>query len=307
MDKISRLRAGSKSQLCQISLTTTAEGEEACIEALSSEFGVPASAYMDFETQVVRVSVYLEQTPPQLTQRINAVHARLRAARAGGLRVGQGRIECRPIKPENWAESWKRHFKPLSVGGAVLLRPSWSRQRAKRGQAVVVLDPGLSFGTGHHATTSFCLREVARFCRRGAGSLLDVGTGSGILAITAAKLRFKPIEAFDLDPEAVRVAQRNAIRNRVRDRIRIYQADVGKLPLRPVRRFDLVCANLISNLLLAERERIIARVAEGGILVLAGILKSEFSQVSRAFGDLGLQLVRQKNENEWASGAFVAR
>ena len=301
------MSAGSKSRLWQISLTTTAEAEEACIEALTGEFGVPASGYTDFENQSVRVSTYLETKPAQLTQRINAVRARLRAARAGGLRVGQGRIECRPMKRENWAESWKRHFKPLSIGGAVLLKPSWSRRRAKRGQVVVVLDPGLSFGTGHHATTSFCLREVVRFCRKGGGSLLDMGTGSGILAIAGAKLGCKPIEAFDFDPEAVRVAHKNAARNRVQDRIRMHQADVTKLPVRPVRRFNLVCANLISNLLLAERNRIVARVGEGGTLVLAGILRTEFSLVRKAFEELGMKLARQEDESEWASGAFARR
>jgi ribosomal protein L11 methyltransferase len=299
------MRAGSKSRLWQISLATTAEAEEACIEALSAEFGVPASGYTDFETQAVRVSAYLETKPKLLTQRINGVRARLRAGRAGGLRIGTGRIECRPMKRENWAESWKRHFKPLSIGGAVLLKPSWSRRQAKARQAVVVLDPGLSFGTGHHATTSFCLREVVRFCRKGGGSFLDMGTGSGILAIVAAKLNCKPITAFDFDPEAVRVARKNALNNRVQDRIRIDQADVTKLPLRPVHRFDLVCANLISNLLLAERKQISTRVAEGGTLVLAGILRTEFSGVRKAFEKLGMQLVRQKHEKEWASGAFV--
>jgi ribosomal protein L11 methyltransferase len=299
------MSANSKSGLWQICLTTTVEAEEACLEALSAEFGVPASGYTDFETKAVQVSAYLETKPTQLTQHIDAVRGRLRAVRAGGLQVGSGRIECRAIKRENWAESWKRHFKPLSIGGAVLLKPSWSQRRAKAGQVVVVLDPGLSFGTGHHATTSFCLREVVRFCRKGRGSLLDVGSGSGILAIAGAKLGCRPIEAFDFDAEAVRVAGKNAARNRVRERIRIYQADVTKLLLRPTRRFDLVCANLISNLLLAERKRIVARVTEGGTLVLAGILRPEFPQVRKAFEDLGMRLIRQRAEKEWASGAFV--
>jgi ribosomal protein L11 methyltransferase len=299
------MSAVSKSRLWQINLTTTAEAEEAGIEALSAEFGVPASGYTDFETKAVQVSAYLEAKPANLERCLNAVRARLRSAKAAGLRIGPGTLECRPMKRENWAESWKRHFKPLCIGGALLLKPSWSRRRAKPGQSVVVLDPGLSFGTGHHATTSFCLREVVRFCRGGGGSLLDVGAGSGILAIAGAKLGTRPIEAFDFDPEAVRVARKNAQRNRVFHRIRLHQADVTKLPVRPALRFDLVCANLISNLLLAERRRIAARVAEGGTLVLAGILQTEFLQVRQAFEELGFELVRQKAEKEWVSGAFA--
>jgi ribosomal protein L11 methyltransferase len=299
------MSAASKSRLWEISLNTTVEAEEACAEAMSAEFAVPASGYTDFETQAVRVSVYLENNPKQLAQRINAIRSRLRAARAGGLSIGTGRIQCRRMKRENWAESWKRHFKPVAIGGSLLLKPSWSRRRARPGQAVVVLDPGLSFGTGHHATTSFCLREVVRFSHGVGGSLLDMGTGSGILAIAGAKLKCKPVEAFDFDPEAVRIARKNARNNRIQERIHIYQADVTKLPLQPECQFDLVCANLISTLLLAERRRIIARVAGGGTLVLAGILRTEFARVRKAFEELGMQLVRQKDEKEWASGAFI--
>jgi len=148
---------------------------------------------------------------------------------------------------------------------------------------------------------------VVRFCKSGGGSFIDIGTGSGILAIAAAKLGAKPIEAFDFDPEAVRVAKENARRNRVERKLKLTQQDVTKIPRKPLRRFDLVCANLISNLLVAERERIIARVAPTGTLVLAGILQTEFDSVRKSFESRGLQLVRQRNEKEWASGAFIFR
>jgi len=144
-----------------------------------------------------------------------------------------------------------------------------------------------------------------RFCGRGGGSFLDMGTGSGILAIAAAKLGCQPVEAFDYDPESVRVARENARRNRVEPRILLKRADLTKLPRRAGRQFDLVCANLISNLLMAEREKIVSRVAAGGTLVLAGILATEFPQVCRSFEAMGMKLVRQRMEREWASGAFV--
>ncbi len=135
-------------------------------------------------------------------------------------------------------------------------------------------------------------------------SFLDIGTGSGILAIAAAKLGYKPVHAFDFDPEAVRVARANARVNQVGRKIKIARGDVTKLPLRPARKFDLVCANLISNLLIAERRRIVAQLNPGGTLVLAGILKSEFAQVQKAFEALGLKLVAAKSEKEWRSGSF---
>jgi ribosomal protein L11 methyltransferase len=133
---------------------------------------------------------------------------------------------------------------------------------------------------------------------------LDIGTGSGILAIAAAKLGYQPVRAFDFDPESVRVARANARVNQVQAKIKITRDDATKLPLRPPRRYDLVCANLISNLLIAERRRIVAQLNRGGNLVLAGILKSEFAQVQSAFEEQGLKLVAAKNEKEWRSGSF---
>lgn len=292
-------------KLWQVCITTTAEGEEAAFEALTSEFGVTASGYTDFETHRVSVSSYLETKPSTLAVSLKSVRARLLAAKQGGLCIGTGTVIVRVVRRENWAEAWKRHFKPMSIGRALLLKPSWSRRRAKPGQKVIVLDPGLSFGTGHHATTSYCLREVVRFCGRGGGALLDMGTGSGILAIAAAKLGCRDIAAFDFDPEAIRVARANARRNRVSEKLRLTRADLTKQARKPARRFDLVCANLISNLLMAERAKIIARVAPGGTLVLAGILKTEFEAVRVAFVAKGMRLVRRREEKEWASGAFV--
>ena len=135
-------------------------------------------------------------------------------------------------------------------------------------------------------------------------SFLDIGTGSGILAIAAAKLGYAPVEAFDFDPDAVRVARENARKNGVEARLVPTRGDITRLPLRPARQFDLVCANLISNLLIAERRRIVNRLKPGGRLVLAGILAVEFTEVERAFADLQLRLCASRAENEWKSGAF---
>jgi ribosomal protein L11 methyltransferase len=133
---------------------------------------------------------------------------------------------------------------------------------------------------------------------------LDIGTGSGILAIAAVKLGCKPVRAFDFDPQAVRVARANARVNHVEGKLKITRDDVIKLPLHLTQKYDLVCANLISNLLIAERRRIVAHLNPGGALVLAGILKSEFAQVQTAFEDLRMKFVTSKSEKEWRSGAF---
>jgi len=308
--------------LWRISVTTTLEAEEAVMELLGEIFGQPASSHFNVETLVSIVSVFAPNKTIQAREVRGQVSAGLKRIQSCGLNIGSGTIKTAKVRREDWSESWKRHFKAIEIGNALLIKPSWIKRKPRKNQAVVILDPGLSFGTGQHATTSFCLHQIvaavgrppqtpkkskdAALCRGAATgkSFLDIGTGSGILAIAAAKLGYQPVRAFDFDPESVRVAVANARVNQVAGKIKITQDDVTKQPMRPVRQYDLVCANLISNLLIAERRRIVAQVKRGGTLVLAGILKTEFTQVQTAFEELGLKFVVGKNEKEWRSGSF---
>ena len=226
-----------------------------------------------------------------------------------GLSIGSGKVSFQKVKREDWAESWKRHFKAIEIGSALLIKPSWVKRRPKKAQAVIVLDPGLSFGTGQHATTSFCLHQLAsrrpRSMQPATRSFLDVGCGSGILAIAAAKLGYAPVDAFDFDPEAVRIARENARKNRVLRKIHITRGDVTRLPLRSQKKYDLICANLISTLLIGERARILARLKPKGVLVVAGILNNEFHLVQTAYESADLQLIASRVEKEWRSGTFT--
>ena len=134
-----------------------------------------------------------------------------------------------------------------------------------------------------------------------------MGTGSGILAISAAKLGYAPVLAFDFDPQCVRVAKANAATNRVGKKIRITRADLAKLPLRCAKQYDVVCANLLADLLITERDRILVRVKPDGMLVIAGILKREFPEVQTAYEAAGWFLVASKAQKEWRSGTFARR
>ena len=290
--------------LWRISVTTSLEAEDAVTELLGALTGKPAAAYFNLETGVSLVSIFSDQPIPK---KIRAeISNGLRELDDCGLKTGAGKILIAKVKREDWAESWKKHFKAIEIGRSLLVKPSWIKKQPRAGQAVILLDPGLSFGTGQHATTSFCLSEIARpgAEKSAKKSFLDIGTGSGILAIAADKLGFAPVQAFDFDPESVRVAKANAKVNRCSRAVKIFRGDVTKLPVRAEKTFDLVCANLISNLLLAERKKISARVARGGTLVLAGILAAEFGEVERAFGELGWKLAASKVEKEWRSGSF---
>ena len=292
--------------LWRISVTTTIEAEEAVTELLGETLGQPASSHFNVETQVSIVSVFGPRKLILAGAVREVVSAGVERIKSYGLNPGSGKIKTAQVRREDWSESWKRHFKAIEIGDALLIKPSWIKRKPRKNQAVVILDPGLSFGTGQHATTSFCLHQIVATVSREAAtpSCLDIGSGSGILAIAAAKLGCQPVRAFDFDPEAVRVALANARVNHAAGKIEITRDDVTSLTLRPVRKYDLVCANLISNLLIAERRRIIAQLNRGGTLVLAGILKSEFVQVQTAFEALGMKLAAGKSEKEWRSGSF---
>jgi ribosomal protein L11 methyltransferase len=297
-----------RTMLWRISVTTTPEAEDAVAELLESAFGQPICSWTDAETGVAVASVYVPTRPDWSRARQNELAAGLRQIASSGLNLGPGQILLKSIRKEDWAESWKLHFKPLVIGSALLLKPSWSRRLPRKGQAVVVLDPGLSFGTGQHPTTAFCLRQLVARRRPGRSqSCLDIGTGSGILAIAAARLGYAPVDAIDFDPEAVRTARANACRNGVERKIGFRRQDLTKLPRRSAQQYSLVCANLVASLLMAERERILTRLRADGVLVIAGILEKEFAQVQSSFETAGLRLVASRTQNEWRCGTFCWR
>jgi ribosomal protein L11 methyltransferase len=292
------LQTKSKS-LWRVSVATAPEAEDAVSELLGAVLGRTVSSYFNLETGASTVTVYCESKPTAFPSARQTILAGLRQIKYCGLKIGSSKITLATVRREDWAESWKRHFKPIEIGDALLVKPSWSKKTPRKNQAVVVLDPGLSFGTGQHPTTAFCLRALVRHRKnRPRWSFLD-------MAIAAAKLGYSPVHAFDFDPDAVRIARANARANRVQNKLRIMRADVTKLPVQAVRQYDLICANLISPLLISERRRIVARLNRGGTLVLAGILKSEFAQVQNVFAELGLKLAGRKMEGEWCSGAFI--
>ena len=292
--------------LFALTITTSLEAAEAVAELLLRESGQPAVTTHDRIRSVTRVVAYLDQENYLTPERRKALRQGLMGIRECGLDIGPARIGWSRIAPKDWRESWKRHFKALAVGKSLLIRPSWIQKKAHPGQQVLVLDPGLSFGTGQHPTTGFCLKEIVRLRPKTQNAaLLDVGTGSGILALAAAKVGYTPVQGFDFDPEAVRVARENAETNGLSHRVTLARGDVAKLSLKPRRAFHVVCANLTSDLLRLHARRLMAQVRPGGSLILAGILSEEYEGVRGVFGEFGATETRHERRREWTSGSFL--
>lgn len=207
------------------------------------------------------------------------------------------------LKKEDWAEVWKKYFPILPISDKLVIKPSWLEYTPKPGQAVVEIDPGMSFGTGQHATTSFCLYVLDLLAGEpGVRSVLDAGCGSGILAIAAAKLGYAPVDAFDYDPDAVRIAAENFALNAITS-ITPIVADAAVYRGRQDG-YDLVCANILGHLLRAYKLNIASWIRPGKYLALAGILSTEFDALAAEYTALGFSEIERRDEKEWTSGLF---
>jgi ribosomal protein L11 methyltransferase len=211
-----------------------------------------------------------------------------------------GELRTRVVHEEDWAESWKAHFPVLRVGRRLVIRPTWRRHRSRPGETVVALDPGMAFGTGLHPTTRLCLALVESLADRGqmeGGRVLDVGCGSGILGIAAAKLGASAVVALDPDPIAIEATIANARRNRLARRISAWQGTLptGQGP------FDVVLANLIASLLVELAPQLRDELAPGGTLVASGIFVDREAEVRDAFASVGLTVASHSTEGDWVA------
>ncbi|HUK39889.1 MAG TPA: 50S ribosomal protein L11 methyltransferase [Candidatus Acidoferrales bacterium] len=203
----------------------------------------------------------------------------------------------RILKDRNWNSAWRRYFKPQRVGKSFWVSPPWIRPRLGR-RHLVTIEPGMAFGTGTHATTRGCiefLERVAGFFHGSAFVALDVGTGSGILAIALAKLGAKSVWAIDNDPVAVNVARENLHSNGVAEKVRLSTARLDSIR----KSFSVVVANLTAETILDVARALQKKVAAKGFLVLSGILAGKESAVAARFRANGFRVLRRKREKEW--------
>ncbi len=216
-----------------------------------------------------------------------------RAAAAVGGRVAE-------IADQDWGETWKKGLAPISVG-RVFVRPSWAAAEPPAGAVEVILDPGMAFGTGSHATTALCLAALSDLLAEAPGAaVLDVGTGSGLLAIAARKLGAGRVRANDNDPVAVTVARENAALNGV-------EVELGTEGLPGIPGvFGIVVANILANTLVELARDLAAHLAPGGVAIVSGILVPQEEEVRAAYRAAGLRPLpeRDRRDGEWSLLAF---
>ena len=212
----------------------------------------------------------------------------------------RAQIRTASLPEQDWGENWKRFFKPVQVTSRFWVKPPWSRVRLERGQIPIDITPGMAFGTGTHATTILCIQALEERLKRGR-SVLDVGTGSGILSIIAAKLGAEEVWGIDIDGVAVENARENVEKNHVSEIVKIRKGSIGSLR----REFDVIAANIDLKSLGRMRKPLVSRLKNQGFLILSGILEEEKERIRRHYLETGLlRWIKTAEKGEWVCLTF---
>lgn len=214
---------------------------------------------------------------------------------------GKGEICWREVQEEDWATSWKQYFHPVRVGENIVIKPSWEDYEKTVTDIIIELDPGMAFGTGTHHTTQLCIKCLEELVKKD-HIIFDVGTGSGILSVAAAKLGAKKVKAIDLDSVAVRVAKENIVHNQVEDVVTVSQGDLltgveGKA--------DIIVANIIADVILKMLPDVPERLKDGGSLLASGIISERLTDVVEGMKQNNFSIEKVMEDNGWV--AIVAR
>lgn len=211
--------------------------------------------------------------------------------------LAEARLDYRELADGDWASDWQQHFPPFRVGNRLVIHPSWVEWPDTGSEAVLTLDPGQAFGTGTHATTGLCLEALAdHFTSKSPPQrILDVGTGSGILAMAGAALGALEVVACDIDSQACQVATANILKNRLERQISVTEQPLDKIP----GQFDLVLANILAAENIRLADQLMERLSPQGRLVLSGILIDQEQQVIEGFAELPLTLLSTNHRDEW--------
>lgn len=220
------------------------------------------------------------------------------------IETGPGEISIQTVKEDDWENGWKQYFKPVRISERMVVKPSWEDYEAKPGEIVLELDPGMAFGTGTHATTALCLRALEKAVRPGM-NVIDVGTGSGILSIAAARLGAERVLALDLDPVAVSSARENVRLGGLDGKVEVVESDLLKvlqnrqttvgLPA------DLIVANLLAEIVLSFVQDVHDALKPGGIYITSGIITRKSEEVRQALAKAGFRIETVDVDGDWVA------
>lgn len=216
-----------------------------------------------------------------------------------------GEIELVGVNEEDWANSWKQYYKPVKIGEKIVICPAWEAYTPAEGELVIHMDPGMAFGTGTHETTRLVIRLLEKYTRAGC-RMLDVGTGTGILAICAARLGAALCRAYDIDPTAVRVAREN-IKDSGLTNVTCDPSDLLKQVSLEGGAYDLITANIVADIIIRMTPDVGSYLKEDGVLLLSGIITERCNDVVAALEANGFRVVECLTDNDWCALAVMKK
>jgi ribosomal protein L11 methyltransferase len=222
------------------------------------------------------------------------VEEKIKDLRDMGIDPGEGKVFAQVVREEDWANNWKKYYKPTKIGENIVIKPIWENYDVKAGEIIVELDPGMAFGTGTHETTRMCVLALEKYITPDT-TVFDIGTGSGILAIAAAKMQAKKVIGVDLDPVAVDSARENIAYNKLGN-IEILE---GNLMDVVEGKADIVVANIIAEIICILVEDVKKFLIEGGYFISSGIIKERKEMVIEKLEANGFKVIEENTEGEW--------
>ena len=215
-------------------------------------------------------------------------------------------ISVSGVNEEDWANSWKAYYKPIKIGNKIVIVPAWEKYSASEGEIVVRMDPGMAFGTGTHETTRLVIQLLEKYVKDGM-RVADVGTGSGILAICAAKLGAVECKAYDIDPVAVKVARENVKDSGLEDVVRCDVSDLLRGVDRSGGAYDVICANIVADIIIRMTPDVHELMDEKTVILASGIIVERSEDVISCFEENGFKIVEKIEDNGWCALAVMKK
>ena len=228
---------------------------------------------------------------------IETVKARIALLPSFGLDIGEGSVSLSNVNESDWANEWKKYYKPTKVGKKIVVKPSWEDYEKQEGDLIIELDPGMAFGTGTHETTSMCIRELENYVDE-TKTVFDIGCGSGILAIAAAQLGAKEVVAGDLDEVAVKVSKENCEINNVSDKVVVKHGSLFEVV---DSKADVIVANIIADIIKILAKDVSKFLKDDGVFISSGIILAKIDEVCQALEENGFEIVKVERLGEWSA------
>ncbi|MCC0665388.1 50S ribosomal protein L11 methyltransferase [Clostridioides sp. ZZV15-6597] len=248
------------------------------------------------EEEDVLIKTYVSEEK-NVMEFVEIIKQKVLGLRDFGIDIGEGSVSLDQVNEADWANAWKAYYKPTKVGQRVVVKPTWEDYDMQEGDLIIELDPGMAFGTGTHETTSMCIRELEKYVNKDS-KVFDIGCGSGILAIAAAKLGAKEVVAVDLDEVAVKVAKENVLENKVEENVSVMH---GNLTDVIKDKADVIVANIIADIIKILAKDVQNFMKEDAIFISSGIILDKVEEVKESLIENGFEIVEVQKLGEWSA------